>query len=63
MLKNNASKSDDYPEYTRSLIYDEVQDKNITSSIRIVVNEEVQRGINSCYGCDFPIVEVDYSDN
>ena len=61
--KNNASKSDDYPEYTRSLIYDEAQDKNVPSSTRMVVNEEVQKGINSCYGFDFPIVEGDHSDN
>ena len=61
--KNNGSKSDDYPQYTRSLIYDEAKDKNVSSDTRMVVNEDVQRGINRCYGFDFPIVEGDHSDN
>lgn len=59
--KNNSKKDTDYPTYTRSLVFDEVKRKNVPSEIEKVVNEDVQRGINKCYGLKFKIVLGDYS--
>lgn len=59
--KNNGRKSDDYPEYTRALVFDEKQRKNVESEIGKVVNEDVQRGINQCYGLHLKIVLGDHS--
>lgn len=55
--KNNGSKSDDYPKYYRSMIYDVEKDKNVSSNTRMIINERVQDDINKCYGFDFPIVK------
>ena len=45
--KNNNRKSDDYPVYTRALVFDESKRKNVESEVGRVVNEDVQRQINS----------------
>lgn len=54
--KNNAKKSDEYPRYTRKLVYDEESKTNIEKETRMVVNEKVQKGINACYNLSFRIV-------
>lgn len=59
--KNNSRKSDDYPEYTRALVFDEIRRRNVESEIGKVVNENVQRDINRCYGFNFDIVEGDHT--
>lgn len=48
--KNNNKKSDDYPVYTRALVYNDEKRKNIESEVSKVVNEDVQRGINRAFG-------------
>lgn len=59
--KNNNRKSDDYPTYTRSLVFDEDKNRNVPSEIGKVVNEDVQRAINKCYGLRNKIVLGDHS--
>lgn len=59
--KNNNRKSDDYPTYTRSLVFDEDKRRNVPSEIGKVVNEDVQRAINKCYGLRIKIVLGDHS--
>lgn len=59
--KNNNKKSNDYPTYTRALVFDEGKRKNVQSEIGKVVNEDVQRCINKCYGLKFKIVLGDHS--
>lgn len=59
--KNNNKKSTDYPTYTRALVFDEEKRRNVQSEIGKVVNEDVQRGINKCYGLKFKIVLGDHS--
>ena len=59
--KNNNRKSDDYPEYTRALVFDEAQRRNVESEIGKVVNEDVQRQINSHYGLRLRVVLGDHS--
>ena len=52
---------DDYPEYTRALVFDEAQRRNVESEIGKVVNEDVQRQINSHYGLRLRVVLGDHS--
>ena len=59
--KNNNRKSDDYPTYTRALVFDEDKKRNVPSEIEKVVNEDVQRAINKCYGLRNKIVLGDHS--
>lgn len=59
--KNNNRKSDDYPTYTRALVFDEDKKQNVPSEIEKVVNEDVQRAINKCYGLRNKIVLGDHS--
>ena len=59
--KNNNRKSDDYPTYTRALVFDEDKKRNVPSEIEKVVNEDVQRAINKCYGLRNKIVLGDNS--
>ena len=59
--KNNNKKSTDYPTYTRALVFDEEKRRNVQSEIGKVVNEDVQRAINKCYGLKFKIVLGDHS--
>jgi len=59
--KNNNKKSDDYPTYTRALVFDEAKRRNIESETGKVVNEDVQRAINRCYGMRNKIVMGDHS--
>jgi len=59
--KNNNKKSTDYPTYTRALVFDEEKRRNVQSEIGKVVNEDVQRDINKCYGLKFKIVLGDHS--
>lgn len=59
--KNNNRKSDDYPEYTRALVFDEAQRRNVESEIGKVVNEDVQRQINSHYGLRLRVVLGNHS--
>lgn len=61
--KNNNRKSDDYPTYTRALVFDEEKKRNVPSEIKKVVNEDVQRAINKCYGLRNKIVLGDHSLN
>ena len=61
--KNNNRKSDDYPTYTRALVFDEDKKQNVPSEIEKVVNEDVQRAINKCYGLRNKIVLGDHSLN
>ena len=61
--KNNNRKSDDYPTYTRALVFDEDKKRNVPSEIEKVVNEDVQRAINKCYGFRNKIVLGDHSLN
>lgn len=55
--KNNAKKSDNYPEYTRRLVYNRNTGKNEISEIGKVVNEVVQKGINDTYNLNWEIIE------
>ncbi len=59
--KNNNKKSTDYPTYTRALVFDEEKRRNVQSEIGKVVNEDVQRAINKCFGLKFKIVLGDHS--
>ena len=61
--KNNNRKSDDYKTYTRALVFDEDKKRNVPSEIEKVVNEDVQRAINKCYGLRNKIVLGDNSLN
>ena len=60
--KNNAKKSDDYPCYTRKLVFDKSRNRNVESEIGKVVNEEVQRTVNRCFNFNFDIVKGEPSE-
>lgn len=47
---NNKSKSDDYPQYTRAKVKIEGRLKNMDSKTRMIVNAEVLKRVNECYG-------------
>ena len=59
--KNNNRKSDDYPIYTRALVFDESLNRNIESEVERVVNEEVQQAIKDNYGLDLEVISGDHS--
>lgn len=59
--KNNNRKSDEYPTYTRALVFDEAQNMNIESEVGKVVNEDVQRAVNRAFGLRNRIVLGDHS--
>lgn len=59
--KNNNRKSDDYPIYTRALVFDESLNRNIESEVVRVVNEEVQQAIKDNYGLDLEVISGDHS--
>lgn len=59
--KNNNRKSDDYPIYTRALVFDESLNRNIESEVERVVNEEVQQAIKDNYGLDVEVISGDHS--
>lgn len=59
--KNNNRKSDDYPIYTRALVFDESLNRNIESEVERVVNEEVQQAIKDNYRLDLEVISGDHS--
>ena len=59
--QNNNRKSDDYPIYTRALVFDESLNRNIESEVERVVNEEVQQAIKDNYGLDLEVISGDHS--
>lgn len=59
--KNNVRKSDDYPEYTRALVFDEGKNKNVESELGKVVNEDVQRELIGHYGLKMNVVIGDHT--
>ena len=59
--KNNNRKSDDYPIYTRALVFDESLNRNIESEVERVVNEEVQQAIKDNYGLHLEVISGDHS--
>lgn len=59
--RNNKKKSDDYPVHTREVVFDESRNCNKESVIERVVNEEVQRAINNCFGLNFEIIIGDHN--
>ena len=61
--KNNVKKSDDYPTYTRKLVFDKSLNRNVESEKEKVVNEDVQRAINKCFNFNFDIITGTPSDD
>lgn len=59
--KNNVRKSDDYPKYTRALVFDEGKNKNVESELGKVVNEAVQRELIGHYGLKMNVVIGDHT--
>lgn len=61
--KNNNRKSNDYPTYTRAVVFDETVNSNVKSEIDTVVNEDVQRDVNRAFGFHHCIVLGDHSND